>query len=84
MTTYDVDREVHVRIVVNNPEAITRVTGPEGDEWRRSLYPLCTEEDVLNHWAYNCISNGVGTARRLDGWADLDDNDVIMWVEDVW
>lgn len=74
---------VYVDIEVKDESVFERVTGPEGDEFRRALYPLHTRQDVLDHWAYNCIANGVQDANRLDGWADLEDSVVIMRVTDV-
>ena len=69
---YTVDTDVRLTITVRNPDAMERVTGPNGDEWRSQFYALHTVEDVLEHWAYNVILNGVRDVSRLDGWADLD------------
>ena len=59
-------------------DAITRITGPGGDEWRSHLYPLHDTDDVIEHLAYNRVANGVSDARRLDGWADLPDDALVM------
>jgi hypothetical protein len=65
-------------------DAITRVTGPSGDEWRSQMYPtIKTERDVLQHWATNAVANGVVDVCELDGWADLDAEIVTMQVLDV-
>lgn len=63
-------------INVNDQRAITRITGPEGGEWRASFYNLYTEDDVLEHFAYNHITNGVEHINQLEGWADLADDAV--------
>lgn len=73
----------YVKITVNDPEAVTRVTGDDGDEWRSMFYDLYTEEDVYNHLAYNAVANGIEDASRLDGWADLQRGAVTMIVTDV-
>lgn len=70
-----------VRVQVNDPDVIDRVTGPKGDEWRAQLYDLNTEEDVLQHLAYNCLANGAENAMLLDGWADLPEDAVVMSIE---
>lgn len=74
---------VEVRITINDPDVIERVTGPGGDEWRSQLYNLYTEKDVLDHLAYNCIANGEQNASRLDGWADLPKEAVEMEIREV-
>lgn len=79
--TYTATAEATVKIEVRDREAIERVTGLGGDEWRSYAYPLHTERDVLEHWGYNAVANGVMRANQLDGWGDLDDDAVRMWVE---
>lgn len=81
MTTRYANVELDVKVIINDEEAITRVTGPEGDEWRSRFYDLYTEEDVIEHFAYNAIINNVDRANRLDGWADLADDAVTMFVD---
>lgn len=66
-----VETDVAVTITVRNADALDRVTGPNGDEWRAQFYRLHTVEDVLEHWTYNALVNGVFDVRRLEGWADL-------------
>jgi hypothetical protein len=73
--------ERQVKVTVNDPDVLDRVTGPEGDGWRAQLYDLHTEEDVLRHLAANCLFNGQENARLLDGWADLPAEAVRMEVE---
>lgn len=51
-------------------DAITRVTGPGGDDWRRSFTNARTRDDVLEHWAIAAV-DGAHDAHDLDGWADL-------------
>ena len=35
-----------------------------------NVYPdIQTRADVLRHWAYNAVANGVTDVSRLDGWA---------------
>ncbi len=73
--------EIELTIQVNNPDAVERVTGPNGDEWRKYAYPLHTVNDVLEHWTYNFFCNGIADVSRLDGWADLDSSAVLFAVE---
>lgn len=76
--------ECVVRIEVSDEDAITRVTGLAGDEWREHLYrDVTTEDDVVEHWAYNAVANGVSDASRLDGWTDMDRDAVRMSVDGV-
>lgn len=72
--------QIPVLIDMGDTDAIERVTGPGGDEWRASLYDLKTVEDVANHLAFNCVANGVESAHRLDGWGDLPEGAVTMEV----
>ncbi len=79
---FTLDGEVGVRINVRNWDAIERIAGPGGDEWRGQFYGgLRSKSDVLAHFAYNAVANGVEDASRLEGWADLDLGDVTMSVE---
>lgn len=74
-----------VEITINDREPVERVTGPDGDEWRRQVYgEIRTEQDVLNHWASNAIRNGVEDVSELDGWADVPARTVTMTVSDVY
>lgn len=68
---FEVNGNVQVRIVVSDIDAIERVIGPKGDEWRSQFYNLETAAEVVEHWAYNAIANGIDDAYNLDGWADL-------------
>jgi hypothetical protein len=70
--------EVVIR-VADGVDPFERVTGPEGDEFRKTLYELRTQEEVLDHWAYNAACNGVTDASELDGWADLEKGQVTMF-----
>lgn len=74
-----------VRIVEHGPsDAISRVTGADGDEWREHMYPdILTEQDVLEHWAQNAVANGFVDVCQLDGWADLEAETVTMHVDRV-
>lgn len=83
MMNFDLTTNVTVEIEVNDEEAITRVTGPGGDEWRSYAYNLHTREDVLEHWAYNGVANGATGINHLDGWADMSEDAVIIKVTHV-
>ena len=81
---YEVTATVYVRVEIHNPEVIERVTGPGGDEWRTQFYPTIeTAEDAVEHFAFNAITNGVHDISRLDGWADCDESDVLITVENT-
>lgn len=70
-----------VKIEVSDEDAITRVTGPNGDAWRESAYgDIKTEKDVVEHWAYNAVANGQSGVEGLDGWADMDEGAVRLSV----
>ena len=84
MGQYNVHASVIVSISINDDDVIERVTGPEGDEFRASLYDLHTEEDVLAHLAFNCVQNGRRDFAMLDGWADLTREAGTMYIDDVW
>ena len=70
--------------VEDQGDAFTRVTGPEGDEFRAQTYGyLKTPDDVIGHWAYNAIANGYVDVCQLDGWADMDAEQITFRVGDV-
>lgn len=70
-----------VIIDVQNGNAIDRCLNDE-DGWRTKMYyDLATTHEVFNHLAYNCVVNGIERVNRLDGWADLEDDDVRMQVD---
>jgi hypothetical protein len=75
---YDVEVLTTVRVTVNDPGVIERITGPDGDEWREQMYPLHSRDDVLAMLADNCARRGVERVNRLDGWADLPDDAATM------
>jgi len=66
------------RCVDNEPDTNGR---GETRGWREFYYDLRTEEDVLGHLAFNCLVNGTEDIRRLDGWADVPEDAVRMWVD---
>lgn len=77
MRKFVVDVVVPVSIVVHDEEALSRGQDPE---WGEQLYGTMDEDAALRHWAHNAVANGVTTVTRLDGWADLPDNAVILEV----
>ncbi len=81
--TFSVTATVYVTVTIHDDEAIERVSGPDGAEWRSRFYPTIeTAEDVAEHFAFNAISNGVHDISRLEGWADLDASAVTIEVDD--
>lgn len=82
---YEVTTTVLASVTVRNPDVIERVTGPGGDEWRAQFYPTIeTAEDVVEHFAFNAITNGVHDITRLEGWADCAQGDVLIEIEDTY
>ena len=65
-----VEAKVTVRILINDEDAITRVVDNDNG-WRETFYKYTTRDEVLQHFAYNCIQSGIMRANRLDGWADM-------------
>lgn len=81
---YAVTSTVYATVTIRNPDVIERVTGPGGDEWRAQFYPTIeTPDDVVAHFAFNAITNGVHDISRLDGWADCDPDDVRIEIDDI-
>jgi hypothetical protein len=74
-------------VTVRDDRVILRVTENRDDEdrpeghpehiperaYRKVLYRIDSEGDVLEMLLWNAAANGVRRANRLDGWADLDD-----------
>lgn len=63
--------EVPFKIVVHDQRVIDRPVN-NVDGWRDQLYDLQTENEVIEHLAFNAVANSVDDITRLDGWADLD------------
>ncbi len=84
MTEVEVEVSCCVRITPS-PDApadwLSRVTTADFP-YRRYDGPF-TEQDALNHLAYNAVANGVEDASRLDGWGDLERGILTMEVCDV-
>lgn len=84
MQSYRVTTEAIVYVDVRDPEVLERVTGPGGDEWREQFYrTIKTAEDVVAHFAFNAVANGVTDVSRLEGWADVDDDAVEIVVDQI-
>lgn len=49
--------------------------------WRDILYNLETEEDVLDMWAWNAVSNNVTDVSSLDGWADIPSGSIDFYAD---
>lgn len=83
-SVYSVETTIYTTVTIRNPEVIERVTGPGGDEWREQFYPtMFMAEDVVEHFAFNAISNKVHDITRLEGWADCSADDVLIEVDDL-
>jgi hypothetical protein len=69
-----------VEITINDREPIERCLGDAGREWREhsGSSPNITEDDVLQHWAYNAAANDTTDVSELDGWADVPKGVVTM------
>jgi hypothetical protein len=76
---FDVEMQVTVRVTIKDPLVIRRPV-ENIDNWQGDLYPLFTQDDVLEHLAYNAVVNGRENARLMDGWADLPEDAVKMEV----
>ena len=75
---------VYASVEIKNQDVTERVTGTGGDEWRSQFYrTIETAEDVIEHFAFNAITNGVHDITTLDGWADCDPNDAVIEIDDV-
>ncbi len=82
MNSRVIDRQVAVRIEINDSDVVDRVVN-NVDNWQGTYYRMTTEQEVVDHLAYNCIANGIELVNRLDGWADMDDGAARMRIEDV-
>ncbi len=84
MSKFAITATVYITVTIHDKDAVERVTGPGGDEWRSRFYPTVeTAEDVAEHFAFNAISNAVHDISRLDGWADLDASAATIEVDDT-
>lgn len=95
-TRFSVVAELELVITVGDPSALARcldnhdengVPQPDqrgGSGWRNVYYPLTTLGQVLEHWTFNAVQNGITDVSRLDGWADLDPGVVTVSVEDTY
>ena len=92
---YSCEQRATVVVEVHDQDAIDRcvhnhdtdgVPQPDDDRgrgWRNTFYDLRDESDVIEHFAFNALANGVNDASQLDGWADLPRGAVTMQVSSV-
>lgn len=66
--------------IEDDSDVITRCT-ENHDNWRGTYYDLSDEDEVIRHLAFNCAINGARDGTRLDGWADLSEDVLRMWVD---
>jgi hypothetical protein len=72
---YAVTLTIYATVTVHDPEVIERVTGPGGGEWRGQFYRTVeSAEDVVEHFVFNAVTNGIYDIGELDGWADVVDS----------
>ena len=74
---------VYATVIVHDREPLERVTGPGGDEWRSQFYNLHTDEEVIEHFVFNAVTNGVHDITRLEGWADCDSGAITIEIDDT-
>lgn len=82
-TNRTVSMIVEVEITVSDGAPEDVISRGITDDFREVLYDFRSEDEVIEHLAYNCIANGVEDAVRLDGWADLEPGLLTMAVVDV-
>ena len=76
------DSDAIVRVTENRDEhGNPQPVGTNSGGWQDVMYPLPTADDVLRHWAFNRVANGVSDPARLDGWADLPNHEVTVRVD---
>jgi hypothetical protein len=81
--TFATEMTVYATVIVNDREPLERITGPGGDEWRSQFYALETDAEVVEHFVYNAVVNGVHDITRLDGWADCDPDAIKVEIDDT-
>lgn len=72
---------VEITVAENAPDDV--FTRMESGDLPANLYGVMDRDQVLAHWSYNALRNGVTDASALDGWADMDRNMVTFDVTDV-
>lgn len=94
MSKHEVPMRAYVVVEINDRDVVDRCVNnapfdPNSDReadrrgWRDNFYDLRTEQDVLEHLAYNALYNGIYRVNRLDGWGDLGPDAATMRVVDV-
>lgn len=81
--TFTCTVEATVEVTITDEDAVLRVTGPEGDAFRKMLYDLRTRDDVIAHLARSAVYVGYSDASNMDGWADLSRGVVTMRIDHV-
>lgn len=74
--TFVVDVEVECQ-----DEALIDEAAIEGSE--RNAYGWRNRDQVIHHLAWNCVKNGIENAKRLDGWGDLEGDELTMRITHV-
>jgi hypothetical protein len=69
MHSITIEATVDILVTEDAPgDLFTRGSDPE---WAKQHYGPMDEDQILAHWAYNSVANGIWQVERLDGWADV-------------
>lgn len=62
--------DIIIKVADNAPDDV--LSRALTEEWQSYYYKMEGLHDVVEHLFFNCVSNGIEDASRLDGWADLE------------
>lgn len=68
---YTLPIEANVHILVNESAPPDLFSRGQDAAWAASMYGPMTERQILEHWAFNAVVNGILHVSSLDGWADV-------------
>lgn len=75
---YTIEIEIPTKLTLTDEAPDDVITRCFTKEWQDHMFTLATEDEVMDHLAYNLIENGVEDISRLDGWADIPEGVAMM------
>ena len=67
--THEISVQVHILVTDDAPDDL--FSRGQDTEWASALYGPMTEQEIVDHWSFNAVTNGILHIDHLDGWADV-------------
>lgn len=77
------DGEITIKVLILIDESAPGdvISRCQTEAWRSHFYTLEGTEEIVEHWTFNAVINGVRDVRELEGWGDLEPGMVRLEVQ---